>query len=769
MSAASLRRFVPETPETPLMKLVTKIFGLLLAGLALSSCGGGGGDSHGAFTPPQSGSITLQATATSLPLNTQGYVPHDHGPNQAEVTITFRHADGTLVAGSNISVTISPVNVAALSFLVQTGNTDIDQLWGTFTITGSSGVATAWVNAGTQAGTAVLTASAVDPNTNATVSASMTFTVTSGVGPAPASVSLVPTPAGVYLPSSGGNNVSQIAATVLDGGGQFVADPVSGNSGVDNIQYEIVGSAGDAILSTNSVSGPVSGTSVTSHTVHGVATASFQAGDSTPQGPIQVRATVDRADNNVTNGIQDPVSSTVSVIVSDGKLYSLEVTSPIIAPGLPGLTINSVSGDVSNDSSQIPPDPDATLSLTVSALATDRQGNPVLPGTPIRFGAVDEPVGAPGSAEDNQFLISGMDGNPQEGGTGFSAPTGEFTTAGGGAGPGDALLVFGKVVQGNADLESAATVAQVNGPTSLTTATAFNRNDTTGQMVDSGPVLPYLIGRAQHGNITASATTNDLGVAHAALTYTVNSVGDAVAIWAQGDGTDTVTGGARRVTDAGTLVYPGVAPATLAVSPLSITGDGTAVNVTACLTDAIGIPLRGVSIGFMYNLSAGGSGSVDGTNGTGTFDSLTGTNGCAVGVAAVTVPGSSDGGGDAGTLTISAAGQSVDITIAAPVVNTLTIIVDATAAASTGTYTVSINSGGFSPPSGGAVCSTAQLSTNTCTYQMVQGATATLTAAGPSGSQFTGWSGSCSGSAATVTVPIAGDTSCTATFGDAAP
>ncbi|MFO1505618.1 MAG: hypothetical protein U1F23_00835 [Lysobacterales bacterium] len=58
---------------------------------------------------------------------------------------------------------------------------------------------------------------------------------------------------------------------------------------------------------------------------------------------------------------------------------------------------------------------------------------------------------------------------------------------------------------------------------------------------------------------------------------------------------------------------------------------------------------------------------------------------------------------------------------------------------------------------------------NTCTYQMVQGATATLTAAGPSGSQFTGWSGSCSGSAATVTVPITGDTSCTATFGDAAP
>ena len=82
-----------------------------------------------------------------------------------------------------------------------------------------------------------------------------------------------------------------------------------------------------------SVTGPVSGTSVATHTIHGVATASFQSG--TTQGTIQIRATVDRADNNVTNGIADPLSATTAVIVSDGKLYSLEITSPIIAPNLP--------------------------------------------------------------------------------------------------------------------------------------------------------------------------------------------------------------------------------------------------------------------------------------------------------------------------------------------------------------------------------------------------------------------------------------------------
>ncbi len=327
----------------------------------------------------------------------------------------------------------------------------------------------------------------------------MLFTVTSGVGPAPANVAVAPSPAGVYIPDSGGVQSSLVSATVTDGGGQLVPDPTSGNSGFDNVQFEIVNGAGGATLSANSVTGPVVGTTVTAHTTHGVATASFQSG--TVQGPIQIRATADAADNNVSNGIQDPVSGTTSVVVSDGKLYSLEITSPVVAPNLPGLTLNAVSGDVTSGSSAIPPDPDATLSLVVSALGTDRQGNPVLPNTPIRFGSVDEPVGAPGTALDNDFLISGGDGNPQEGGTLFTAPTGQFTTAGGGAGPGDALVVFGKAVQGNSDLVSAVTVASINSATSLNVSSPFNRNDTTGTIgrLRLGAAVPdRSLGARQH-------------------------------------------------------------------------------------------------------------------------------------------------------------------------------------------------------------------------------------------------------------------------------
>lgn len=644
------------------MKFFGKALGLTLAALALSSCGGGGGDG-GTFTQV-SGTIALSATTTTLPANTSGYLPHDHGPNQAEVTITIRNADGTLMVGHDVQVTISPVQVAALSFLVTDGNDNFDNLWGTFTIKGTNGVATAWVNASTTTGTATLTASTIDPSTSRTISQTMTFTITGGVGPLPASVALTPSSAAVYLPSSGGSSTAQVQATVRDGANQFVPDPASGN---DNVQFEIVGTPGDAILSTNSASGSATGIKVTSHTVHGVATVAFQAGEQTPQGPLQIRATVDRADNNVSNGIQDPVTTTSSVIVSDGKLYSIKITSP----DTDAILINGVCVETSPDdpSTCVTSVPDGTYSLTISALGTDRQGNPVLPGTPIRFGSIDEPVGAFNSgATANHFLLAGGDGNPQEGGTTFTAPTGHFTTAGGGAGPGDALVVFGKTQhdapQGNEDLESAVTVKNVVSATNLVTASPFNRNDTTGTTVDYGNVLPYLIGRSQHGNITAAATTNDIGVAHATLNYTVSTLGHAVAMWAQGDGVDRVTGGARRVTDAVKLVYPGVAPATLTAFPSPIPGNTTVNDMTVCLRDAMNSPIQGINIAFQMTLG-GGTGSVDDNGSSGLLDNATGPNGCVTAVVKTSGMPVSTGDSSSGKIIFSVgdATATVDIVV----------------------------------------------------------------------------------------------------------
>lgn len=634
------------------MKFFGKTLGLMLAGLALAGCGGGGGDG-GTFVP-QSGTITLAPGTTTLPTNTGNYVPLDAGPNQTEVTVTMRHADGTLIVGKDVQLSISPVSIAAMSFLISTDNPDGNTEWGAFTIKGTNGVSTFWVNAGTIAGDSILTASMIDPDTSRTISTSVTFHVVTGVGNNPASVELVPTPAGVYLPSSGGNNTSQIRAVVRDSGNQFVPNP----GAFDNIQYEIMSESGGATLT---VAGHSPGRSVTTQTANGQATASFQAAEDTPQGPIQIRATVDRSDNNVSNGIADPVSFTISVIVSDGKLYSIKITSP----DTNAIRVNTVSDEVSTDIP--PPDPDGTYSLTVSALGTDRQGNPVLPGTPVRFGSIDEPAGTfDAGALANRFLISGGDGNPQEGGTLFTAPGGHFRTAGGGAGPGDALVVFGKTQHGapdgNEDLESALTVARVNTETSLNTTSPFNNNDTTGTSVDYGNVLGYIIGRSQHGNITAAATTNELGVAHATLNYTVSTLGHIVAMWAQGDGIDRVTQGARRVTDAVELVYPGVAPASLVAFPSPIPGNTANVPVSVCLTDALNSPIQGIPVAFQMQLN-GGTGNVDGNGTSGVLDNVTGPNGCADAV--VTTSGMPVSSGDqaSGTVTFSVGGATAVVDI----------------------------------------------------------------------------------------------------------
>ena len=760
------------------MKFVHKTLGLLLASVALASCGGGGGDGHGAFEPPQAGSITLTPAggSTTLPLNVGGANLWSlASPYTNEVDIHWTNADGSPVSGHDI--TCSVTNLAVISIhVLDDPSTDADESaanWGNIQVHSDTGHASCWVFSTGQAGQATLNVGGADPVTGASVSKSLVFTVQNASAALPASVTMTSDPPGVYFSGSNGNQSSVLSVTVLDGGQQPVPDPASGNSGADNVLLELVTNPnGNARLSANSVSGSVSGSSVATHTVHGVATASFQSGN--VQGPIQIRATSDRSDNNVTNGISDPVSTTFSVIVSDGKLYSIEITSPVLAPNLPGIVLNSVSGDVTSGSSTIPPDPDATLSLTVSALAKDRQDNPVLPGTALHFGAVDEPVGAPGSANDNEFLISGSHGNPQEGGTLFTATDGEFTTAGGGAGPGDALVVFdhdvnGNVIQGNSDLVSALTVQSVTSATTLTVASPFNRNDTTGASVDYGAVLPYLVGRGVHGTIASAATTNELGVAHTSLTYTVNAVGNAVAMWAQGDGIDTVTGGQRRVTDAGTFTYPGVAPATLVVTPLTIAGN-TTTTVTACVTDALGISLRGVSVGFLFTFSGGGNGTVDGHSGTGVFAHKTGLNGCAS--ASVTTTGVSGGstGGTAGTLTISAAGQAQDVNITAPITHTLTVNVNATSAnVLPGSYTVGINGSSFSPPVGNASCTaivqaSGTPATQTCTYQVTDGANVALTESGPS--TFAGWSDDCAGggTAANTSVVVTGDAICTATW-----
>jgi hypothetical protein len=287
--------------------------------------------------------------------------------------------------------------------------------------------------------------------------------------------------------------------------------------------------------------------------------------------------------------------------------------------------------------------------VTVSIIATDRQGNPVLPGTPIRFGLIDEPqIDTTGV-----FQISGPDGNPQEGGTLFTAPTGAFTTAGGGVGPGDTLVLFGKEVTGNRDHESARIVASVQSATQLTVQRRFNFNDDTGVSVNSGAVVPYIIGRAVTGNINANAFTDENGVAVTRMNYPVSAIGKRVVVWAQGDG-DIVSGTPETVADVDILAFPGIAELQLTASPLTIPANGT-YPVLLCVTDALDSPIQGVRINFAFS---GTTGSVDGVTGSGLVATPTGVDGCTV--ANVTTTGVSTEGGSV-VFNVGAAEQTVQI------------------------------------------------------------------------------------------------------------
>lgn len=572
--------------------------------------------------------LSCNPTKTSIPVNSQG-VPFFLGsPFVSEVIWNVRSASGQPIqddgAGDQaLQLTISPSERGAVS-VPDDPDTEINELttpWVSIFTGVSSGIARSFVWSEAEPGELTLTASFTDPDTGQRVSASCVFNVVSSAPATPSSVALGGLAQPVYVRGSGGNQASIFTVLVTDANGAGVPDPVAGNQAWNNVTLEIIDGPTplDATLSgTNAQGDLVTGRTISLATTDGVATPTLRAGD-TP-GTYTIRATADAADNNVDNGITTPVTGTFTLVVGDGRLFGIELS----VPGDNALFVNQVI----DDPDVLEENPDGTYSVTVTAIATDRQGNPVIPGTVINFGLIDEPqddfpFGGGG------FDISGLDGNPQEAGTLFTAPDGAFLTAGGGAGPGDTLVLFGEEVTGNHDHESARTVASVDSQTRLTVTRRFNRNDHTGSIVDSGPVIPYIVGRAEDATIPASATTDELGVATTRFTFPVSQLGKPVVVWAQGEG-EVVNDLADTVGDVEILAFFGAAPATLSVSPNPIPGNRS-VDVVACVFDANLNPMQGLPVGFQFSGLAGGTGSIDGVSGAGIMPERTGADGCATG------------------------------------------------------------------------------------------------------------------------------------------
>lgn len=586
--------------------------------------------------PPQSlpPRIEMRPARNVLPINSFGFAPSLGSPYLTEVEVLRRRVNGQIILNDSVALTLTPTEVGAISFPSTAENGDLFRTLvsgGNVTVAGGRGLF--YAHSRNRSGPFFITASAVDPDSGRPLQITREFRVQAAGSPNPAEVRFITDDTPVYIQGAGGATTRQLQVFVSDGSNSPVADA----PGVNNVLLEIAtpGAAGGEQINAVGATGPVEGTSIRARTVSGVLAAVFRSG--TRQGTITLRATADRADNNVDNGIQQPVSNTATLIVSDGRLFSVTLVRPTDA--------------VSNNqlASPNPVNPDAlinrqagTYRMAVTALATDRQGNPVIPGTPLEFGLIDAPITGYPNGGQGEFQIAGLDGDPQEGGTLFTAPTGAFQTAGAGAGPGDTLVVFGQDVPGNRDLESARTVQSVLSQTSLRVTTRFNFNDDTGQTVNFGPVLPYAIGRATIANIESNTVpptqqgapttvpvrvnTNAQGLAQTFVNYPISQLNRRVIIWARGQG-DLVQGSPELVTDVANLVFAGFGTrVNLVASPLTIRGNRVA-DVELCTYDEINTPLPGVVVNFAFQ-RIDGSGTVDGVANSGRVERATGTNGC---------------------------------------------------------------------------------------------------------------------------------------------
>jgi hypothetical protein len=624
--------------------------------------------------------ITLQIQTTTIPtiparlgINLGTVFPGS--PYVSEVTLIQRRLDGTLVnggsatgggaggdaacsSGSGAAAALgSGLNSSALWLpaegIVEENGIRVIKLCRSLTLGINSGRTVFYVIGTGPQGTSQLSVTATDPQTGETLHASQEFRISNGAPQLPGSVVIDAGNEPVYITSVNGARSKQIEVGVYDGGGDLV--PAPSVVGANNLRLEIQGGGqgGERLRGVNGAGTTVQGDSISLRTANGIANATFEAGTRT--GPVTLIATSDRADNNIDNGIQDAVVSTRQFTVSDGQLFDLQIATAALADPVSPQVTGPAAGNT---------DPNAIYRMLITVLGVDRFGNPVPPGSEIRFGLIDEPQAS------GNFLIAGSDGDPQENGTTFTALGGAFTTAGGGVGPNDTLVVFAEEGtpgnrDGNRDMEAARTVTSVVSPTQLTVALPFNPNDVTGTSVNAGPVFPYVVGRAADGNIVATGTTNASGVARTVLNYPARRLGKRIIVWAQGNGTP-VNGRPRLVTDVERFTFAGAGAATITVQPSAIPAN-RASAVRVCLRDLSGNGVPNAAFTFNFSIPTG-SGTVDGRTAPG-LTNTTGTDGCvSAQVNTLGVVGSA-----AAKVTFSSSGASADVAIVAGSGATLTV------------------------------------------------------------------------------------------------
>lgn len=305
------------------MKLIRKrrvnIFSFsLVAAFVLSACGGGGspGETHEQYQ------IYLGAENDTLPLNVEDLAPGIGSYAPYTTTLTVSATEGkngpSVPNGTEFGCALTGnVGVGALYYLDGEHDGDSEdgaQGYRSVTLESNAGAATFHFHAGNVAGEAEIRCSVMDPRDGRSVSTNTRIKVGGTTG-LPASVIGVAQAPG-FLGSRDNtynvrNNVG-VQAFVMDDTNQFIREAPAAN-----VQVEIVAGLSDATNGAKLISGSQAGNRIQVATTQGIANFSLSSGPDI--GSIVLRFTVDRDDNNVENGIQNPISQLLAVPVVTGS------------------------------------------------------------------------------------------------------------------------------------------------------------------------------------------------------------------------------------------------------------------------------------------------------------------------------------------------------------------------------------------------------------------------------------------------------------------
>lgn len=294
-----------------------------ICAVGLVACGGGGGSPGETHAPYQ---ITLRAERMQLPINISNEGP-GIGAYAPYTTVLYVNAteggraipdgeDGVFSCNTSYGLSSGPLyyldgkDEHMHDETLPNGDTvKVPSAYRSITLGSNAGGASFHFHAGDKSGIATVTCSVMDPRDKRQVSASISITVGAATGSPARLEGFVQIP--YYLGTN--NNTNGIAsavaiqARVWDDANQPVPDP-----GAANVQVRIKPVGNPAEMGATLLQGGAGGSSVIQFpTLHGVAQFTLASGGN--NGPIVLELTADRADNNVVNGIQSPVTTLMQV------------------------------------------------------------------------------------------------------------------------------------------------------------------------------------------------------------------------------------------------------------------------------------------------------------------------------------------------------------------------------------------------------------------------------------------------------------------------